>query len=50
MKIEIEGIEVVQRKAELIKKGEKIRCDEELCFVLLPSDWVQSNIVLIKTD
>jgi len=46
----IRGYEVTQRKPETLKKGENLKIDEDLCFILLPREWSGKNVVLIKTE
>jgi hypothetical protein len=49
-KFEIEGYEVTQRHPEELAKGEKLRIDEDLCFILLPKEWSGKNVVLVRTE
>lgn len=50
MEFTVKGYEVTQRKPEEMKKGEKLKIDEDLCFILLPKEWTGKNVVLIKTE
>ena len=49
-KFEVEGYAVEQREADFIKKGEKIPCAEDLCIVMLPDDWKNHNVIVIKGE
>lgn len=37
-------------KPEELAKGEKLKIEEDLCFILLPKEWAGKNIVLVRTE
>lgn len=46
----VKGYELEQRIGETLEKGETLDADEELCYLLLPSEYADKNIVCILTE
>jgi len=49
-KFEVEGYEVEQRLGEELAKGDNLKADEDLCYILLPKEYSNRNIVCILTE
>ena len=50
IKLEIEAFEVEQRLGNELAKGDTLKADEDLCYILLPKEFSNKNIVCILTE
>lgn len=50
IEIKLKGYQVEQRKGEELAKGESLKADEDLCYILLPKEYSCKNFVCILTD
>ena len=50
VKLEIEAFEVQQRLGNELAKGDILEADEDLCYILLPKEFSNRNVVCILTE
>lgn len=48
--IKISGYEIRQRYGEELAKGDSLKADEDLCYILLPKNYAGKNIACILTS